>query len=113
MRINQQFQQILDGNGRVARTILDFQTKQLLGHPLSRNIRREEYLEALSCAQGDGYLKPLAQILMRGELGVRRPQEQIGERRFGVGARGNSPDGLIVSKPRFVTGESEGRGHRR
>lgn len=50
---------------------------------------------------------------MRGELGVRRTQEQIDERRFGVGARGNCPDGLIVSKPRFVVGESEGRGQRR
>jgi fido (protein-threonine AMPylation protein) len=47
----------LDGNGRVARTILDFQTKQLLGHPLSQNIRREEYVEALRRAQGDGYAR--------------------------------------------------------
>jgi hypothetical protein len=27
----------LDINGRMARTILDFQTKQLLGHPRSRD----------------------------------------------------------------------------
>ena len=90
----------------MARTILDFQTKQLLGHPLSQNIRREEYVEALSRAQGDGYLKPLAQIVMRGELGQRRSQDRTDERQVGIG----SSDGLIVSKPRFVREEVETRG---
>jgi fido (protein-threonine AMPylation protein) len=97
----------LDGNGRVARTILDFQTKRMLGHSLSQNIGRDEYVEALGRAQGEGVLAPLARIVARRDLSVHRSIEQVHEHSFkqAVG------DELIMSKPRFS--EEMERGIRR
>jgi fido (protein-threonine AMPylation protein) len=55
----------LDGNGRIGRMILDFQTKRLLGHGLSRELPREEYIGALVRAQQDGDLRGLAKIISK------------------------------------------------
>jgi fido (protein-threonine AMPylation protein) len=55
-----------DGNGRVFRTILDHQAKTLLGHTVTHNLSRQEYIEALQQAQLHGYLKPLAKVIQRG-----------------------------------------------
>lgn len=53
----------LDGNGRLARVILDHQCKKLLGHPLTLKFSRAEYVEALERAQQEGDLKLLAKII--------------------------------------------------
>ena len=53
----------LDGNGRIARTILDHQSLEMLGHPLKYNFSREAYTEALVRAQETGDLKKLAKII--------------------------------------------------
>jgi fido (protein-threonine AMPylation protein) len=94
----------LDGNGRVARTILETQTKRLLGHPLSQNIRRDEYVDALSRAQGEGQLKPLAQIVSRRDLSVKRTIDPVRDRSF----TGPLRDELIISRAVFSE-ESEAR----
>lgn len=53
----------LDGNGRLARVILDRQCKTLLGHPLTFKFSRAEYVEALERAQQEGDLTLLAKIV--------------------------------------------------
>jgi fido (protein-threonine AMPylation protein) len=98
----------LDGNGRVARTILETQTKRLLGHPLSQNIRRDEYVDALSRAQEQGVLGPLARIVSRRDLSVNRSIDLSKERSF----TGPLRDELIISRAVFSE-ESEARGRRR
>jgi len=57
-----------NGNGRVARIILDYQAQKLLGHKLSEHVGRSEYLEALKLAQGSGELTPLAKLVMQNDL---------------------------------------------
>ena len=53
----------LDGNGRLARVILDHQCKNLLGHPLTLKFSRTEYVEALERAHQEGDLKLLSKII--------------------------------------------------
>ena len=87
-----------DGNGRLSRVILDVQAKKLLGHPLSNRIGRDEYVEALSVAQEDGQLRPLAALISRNDLRISRTLDQTLER----SRQSPIDDGLIVSKPRFM-----------
>ena len=90
-----------DGNGRVSRVILDNQTKKLLGHPLSNRIGREEYIEALSVAQDDGQLRPLAKLISRNDLKLSKPLDvHLTQRRLV-----EPDDGLLVSKPRIIEEE--------
>lgn len=58
----------LDGNGRVSRLVLDFQTRSLLGHPFSQRVDRAEYIDALRRAQGEGNLQALAKLVTRSDL---------------------------------------------
>jgi fido (protein-threonine AMPylation protein) len=87
-----------DGNGRVAREILDFQTRRLLGHSISQRVERGEYIEALSVAQGTGQLKPLAKIISRNDLKVSRSLVSSGEH----GRPQGHDDSLLVSRPVMV-----------
>jgi fido (protein-threonine AMPylation protein) len=98
-----------DGNGRVARTILDFQATRLLGHPVSQHIERNEYIEALSLAQHHGQLKFLAKLIAHKDLSVSQTlKPQIARERGEVGG-----DDLLVSKPLFLEGEArQGRARR-
>lgn len=57
-----------DGNGRVARTILDFQMRRMLGHRLSCTIRPDEYGAALVRAQQHDDLSLLAGLVLRDDL---------------------------------------------
>ncbi len=97
-----------DGNGRVARAVLDFQTRRLLGHSFSQRIERDEYIEALSVAQGTGQLKPLAKIISRNDLKVARSLASSGDRERLQG----HDDSLLVSRP-VVIDDTELRGRRR
>jgi fido (protein-threonine AMPylation protein) len=96
----------LDGNGRVARTILDFQTRSLLGHPLSRAINRAEYVEGLRRAQEDGHLQFLAKLVSRNDLEISRSvRDSLAQAR-------RAPDGdeLLVSKPVLSSEVGRARG---
>lgn len=84
-----------DGNGRVSRIILDVQTRRLLGHPLSTQLKRDEYIEALGLAQEDGKLLPLAKLISRNDL--RHSQSH----KISVVKEVDLSDGLLVSKPRI------------
>jgi fido (protein-threonine AMPylation protein) len=96
----------LDGNGRVSRTILDFQTRKLLGHPLSRAINRAEYVEGLRRAQEDGQLQFLAKLLSRNDLIVARSVTDSAAK----SRRVYEEDELLVSKPVLSSELGRGRG---
>lgn len=87
-----------DGNGRVGRIILDVQTKRLLGHGLSTQIGREEYIQALSAAQGEGDLRGLAKLISQNDLRL--------SRKVAVGTehkeRRDFEDSLLVSRPKIA-----------
>jgi fido (protein-threonine AMPylation protein) len=93
-----------DGNGRVSRIILDVQTKRLLGHPLSTRIGRDEYIGALSVAQGEGNLGDLAKLISRNDLKISRGIKTTSVER---GIMGDLSDGLLVSKPKILGQEGE------
>lgn len=86
----------LDGNGRIGRMILDFQTKRLLGHGLSRELPREEYIGALVRAQEDGDLRGLAKIISKSGTDRERSREI-------------RPEGLTVQKKSSRKVDREGR----
>jgi len=69
----------LDGNGRIGRMILDFQSKRLLGHGLSRELPREEYIGALVQAQQDGDLRGLAKIISKSGIDRGKGREVNGD----------------------------------